>query len=241
MAVPDGPGPFPAILETHGGPTFAQFETFYPRSQAWLDHGYAYLTINYRGSTTFGKEFEKKINGDLGHWEVEDIVAARQWLVTNKIARPDQILLTGWSYGGYLTLQALGMHPNLWAGGVGGVVVADWITQFEDESAELRGYDIALFGGTPEQKREAYVRASPITYVKSLAAPVLIIQGRHDTRDPPRQVELYEAKARATGKTVQVEWFETGHAGSSADVRLSIAHQELMLAWAYRVLQTKQS
>jgi dipeptidyl aminopeptidase/acylaminoacyl peptidase len=241
MAVPDGPGPFPAILETHGGPTFAQFETFYPRSQAWLDHGFAYLTINYRGSTTFGKEFEKKINGDLGHWEVEDIVAARQWLVTNKIARPDQILLTGWSYGGYLTLQALGMHPDLWAGGMGGVVVADWITQFEDESAELRGYDIALFGGTPEQKREAYVRASPITYVESLAAPVLIIQGRHDTRDPPRQVELYEAKARAMGKTVQVEWFETGHAGSSADVRLSIAHQELMLAWAYRVLQTKQS
>jgi len=236
VAIPDGTGPFPTILETHGGPTAVQFNVFHPRSQAWLDHGFAYLTINYRGSTTFGKEFEKKINGDLGHWEVEDIVAARKWLVTNKIAGPDQIFLTGWSYGGYLTLQAMGVHPELWAGGIGGVVVADWITQYEDESESLRGYDVALFGGTPAQKRELYARASPITYVENLAAPVLIIQGKNDTRDPPRQVELYEAKARSLGKNVRVEWFDTGHAGSAADTLLSIAHQELMLGWVYNIL-----
>jgi dipeptidyl aminopeptidase/acylaminoacyl peptidase len=241
VAVPDGAGPFPTILETHGGPTAAQFEAFNPRSQAWLDHGFAYLTVNYRGSATFGKEFEKKINGDLGHWEVEDMIAARQWLVTNKIARSDQVFLTGWSYGGYLTLQAMGVHPQLWAGGIGGVVVADWITQYEDESEMLRGYDMALFGGTPEQKREAYVRASPITYVENLAAPILIIQGRNDTRDPPRQVELYEAKARSLGKNVKVEWFDTGHVGSMANVRLSIAHQELMLQWVYNILRSKQN
>jgi dipeptidyl aminopeptidase/acylaminoacyl peptidase len=235
LAKPRGAGPYPTILETHGGPTAAQFNAFYPQSQAWLDHGFAYLTINYRGSTTFGKEFEKKINGDLGHWEVEDMVAARNWLVKNKIANPDQILLTGWSYGGYLTLQAIGVHPELWAGGMGGVVVADWITQYEDESESLRGYDVALFGGTPPEKRDIYIRASPITYVKNLAAPVLIIQGKNDTRDPPRQVELYEAKARANGKDVRVEWFETGHAATNT--LLSIAHQELMLKWAYNVLK----
>jgi dipeptidyl aminopeptidase/acylaminoacyl peptidase len=239
VAIPDGTGPFPTILETHGGPTTVQFNVFHPRSQAWLDHGFAYLTINYRGSTTFGKEFEKKINGDLGHWEVEDIVAAHQWLVTNRIARPDQIFMTGWSYGGYLTLQAMGVRPELWAGGMGGVVVADWVTQYEDESESLRGGDVALFGGTPDEKREAYVRASPITYVENLAAPVLIIQGRNDTRDPPRQVELYEAKARSRGKNVRVEWFDTGHVGSTVDTLLSIAHQELMLDWVYKVLNAR--
>jgi dipeptidyl aminopeptidase/acylaminoacyl peptidase len=143
--------------------------------------------------------------------------------------------------GGYLTLQAMGVHPQLWAGGIGGVVVADWITQYEDESEMLRGYDMALFGGTPEQKRDAYVRASPITYVENLAAPILIIQGRNDTRDPPRQVELYEAKARSLGKNVKVEWFDTGHVGSMANVRLSIAHQELMLQWVYNILRSKQN
>jgi dipeptidyl aminopeptidase/acylaminoacyl peptidase len=239
LATPEGAGPFPTILETHGGPTAVQFNVFLPRSQAWLDHGFAYLTINYRGSTTFGKEFEKRINGDLGHWEVEDIVAAHRWLVTNKIAHPDRIFLTGWSYGGYLTLQAMGVHPELWAGGMGGVVVADWVTQYEDESESLRGYDIALFGGTPDQKRQVYVRASPITYVENLAAPVLIIQGKNDTRDPPRQVELYEAKARSLGKNVRVEWFDTGHVGSMANTLLSIAHQELMLRWVYNTLNTR--
>jgi dipeptidyl aminopeptidase/acylaminoacyl peptidase len=75
--------------------------------------GYTFLTITYRGSTTFGKRFEEQIWGDLGHWKVEDMVAARAWLVREGIARPDAIVLTSWSYGGYLALQALGAYPEL--------------------------------------------------------------------------------------------------------------------------------
>ena len=83
-----------------------------PSSQMWLDHGFAFLSINYRGSTTFGKQFEEQIWHDLGHWEVEDMAAAHDWLIDQGIAIPDAILLTGWSYGGYLTLQALGTRPD---------------------------------------------------------------------------------------------------------------------------------
>ncbi len=229
------------ILETHGGPTGVELNTFSPGSQAWLDHGFAYCTINYRGSTTFGRDFERKIWGDLGHWEVEDMVAARKYLIDHGVAMPDAIFLTGWSYGGYLTLQALGTYPDLWAGGMGGVVVADWVSQYEDENEVLRGYDVSLFGGTLEEKREQYVRSSPITYLERLKAPVLIIQGRNDTRDPPRQVELYESKARALDRPVEVHWFDTGHAGSFMDVELAIAHQELMLSFAYRVLGNRRT
>ena len=235
-AIPEGQGPFPTILETHGGPTHAQFNVFSPRSQIWLDHGFAFASVNYRGSTTFGKEFEKKINGDLGHWEVEDMVAGRRWLIESGIARPEQIFLTGWSYGGYLTLQAMGIYPELWAGGMGGVVVADWVTEYYDEPDAMKGYDVALHGGTPEEKPEAYRRASPINYLERLAAPLLIIQGKNDVRDPPRQVELYEAKAKAMGKDVTVVWFDTGHAGSGVDVELAISHHETMLRWIYGVL-----
>ena len=239
VAVPEGKAPFPTILETHGGPTFVQQEVFSPSSQMWLDHGFAYASINYRGSTTFGKEFEKKIYGDLGHWEVEDMVAARDWLVRNGIARADAIFLTGWSYGGFLTLQAMGVRPDLWSGGMGGVVVADWATQFEDESENLRGYDLALFGGTPSEKREAYARASPISYLEKVSGPILIIQGRNDSRDPPRQVELYEAKARALGRDVRVQWFDSGHSGDRVDVGLSVAHHEMMLRFVYEVLNRR--
>jgi len=240
-ATPEGKGPFPLMLETHGGPTGAMFEVFAPRAQIWLDHGFAFASVNFRGSTTFGKDFEKKINGDLGHWEVEDMVAARQWLVQAGIARPGEVFLTGWSYGGYLTLQAMSLYPELWAGGMGGVVVADWVTEYEDEPAAMRGYDVALNGGTPAEKPEAYARASPINYLERLAAPLLIIQGKNDVRDPPRQVELYEAKARSLGKDVKVIWFETGHAGSGMNVELAITHHEMMLRWLYDVIKRKQS
>jgi dipeptidyl aminopeptidase/acylaminoacyl peptidase len=64
--------------------------------------------------------------GNLGQWEVDDLVAARNWLVENNIADPQAILLTGGSYGGYLTLQGLGKQPELWAGGMASVAIADW-------------------------------------------------------------------------------------------------------------------
>jgi dipeptidyl aminopeptidase/acylaminoacyl peptidase len=211
-------------------------EVFSPEGQVWLDHGFAYLTINYRGSTTFGKEFQEQIWGNPGNWEVEDMSAARGWLVEQGIAKADQILLTGWSYGGYLTLQALGKRFELWAGGMAGIAVADWATQYEDSADTLRGYIVALFGATPEEKSEQYATSSPITYAENVKAPVLIIQGRNDTRTPARPVEMYEEKMRSLGKHIEVQWFDAGHVGSFAKVELAIEHQERMLRFAYRVL-----
>jgi dipeptidyl aminopeptidase/acylaminoacyl peptidase len=239
-AIPAGQGPFPTVIDTHGGPTGAQFNDFDAGLQMWLDHGFATASVNYRGSTTFGKDFEKKINGNLGHWEVEDMVAARSWLVSSGIAKPTEVFLTGWSYGGYLTLQAMGLYPELWAGGMGGVVVADWITEYFEEPEAMKGYDVALHGGTPAEKWSEYEKASPITYLDRLAAPLLIIQGRNDVRDPPMQVDLYEAKAKSLGKDVEVVWFDTGHAGSGIDVELAIHHGEVMLRWMQSVLARKE-
>jgi dipeptidyl aminopeptidase/acylaminoacyl peptidase len=234
LGLPEGTGPFPTVLHTHGGPEAMVTDMFHPGSQSWLDHGFAFLTINYRGSVGFGREFQQKIWGDLGHWEVEDMAAARDWLVKGGIAQPEQILLTGWSYGGYLTLLGLGKRPDLWAGGMAGIAIADWAMMYEDEADTLRGYQVAMFGGTPQEKSEQYARSSPITYAEKVQAPVLIIQGRNDTRTPARPVEAYEAKLKAMGKPVEVHWFDAGHLG--AGVEQDIRHQELMLRFAYRVL-----
>ncbi len=234
LSLPEGQGPFPTILHTHGGPTAAITEMFSPALQMWLDHGFACLTINYRGSTTFGRDFEEQILGDVGHWEMEDMAAARAWLVRAGHAVPEQILLTGWSYGGYLTLLGLGKRPELWAGGLAGVAVADWVSQYEDEAETLRGYERVLFGGPPETKPELYAAASPITYAAAVRAPVLVIQGRHDTRCPARQVELYEARLKALGKAVEVHWFGAGHMG--AGTALDIEHHGLMLQFGCRLV-----
>jgi dipeptidyl aminopeptidase/acylaminoacyl peptidase len=236
LGLPDGQGPFPTILETHGGPTAVQTEVFAPMSQAWLDAGFAFLTINYHGSTTFGREFEQSLWGDLGHWEMEDMVAARQWLIDQHIAQPEAIFLTGWSYGGYLTLLGLGKRPDLWAGGMAGVAVADWAIQYEDSADTLRGYLRALFGGTPEELPERYTASSPITYAANVRVPLLIIQGRNDSRTPARPVEMYEKRMRELGKEIEVVWFDSGHLGSVAQVEQAIEHQELMLRFALRIL-----
>ncbi len=143
-----------------------QTEEFSPEAQAWLDHGFALLSMNYRGSTTFGRAFQQQIWGDLGHWEVEDMAAARDWLMREGIAQPDQIFPSGWSYGGYLTLLALGRRPELWAGGMAGVAVADWAILYEDSSETLGAMRRAMFGGTPTDKPAQYAASSPITYVE---------------------------------------------------------------------------
>ena len=234
LGVPDGDPPYPLILETHGGPTAATFATFHPQAQAFLDEGFAFLSLNYRGSTTFGREFEHAIWGRLGELEIQDMAAARTWLIENGIAIPDQILLTGWSYGGYLTLLGLGRQPDLWAGGMAGIAIADWAMNYEDSSDLLRAYQRMLFGGDPDEKAEAMRAGSPLTYVDDVRAPVLILQGRNDTRTPARPIERYVERLEARGHDVAIEWFEAGHLGG--DDELSIRHQHLMVDFAKRVL-----
>lgn len=234
LGVPEGDGPFPTILHVHGGPDAVATGGYWDGAQAMLDHGFAFFSVNYRGSLSFGKAFQEQIWGDIGHWEVEDMVAGRSWLVDQGIAHPRQIFLKGMSYGGYLTLLALGIYPDLWAGGMAGVAIADCVINWEDEAQTLKAYDVTLFKGTPTEQPELYRRASPITYAERVQAPILIIQGRNDTRCPPRQIEVYEAKMKASGKDIEVHWFDAGHV--STDVERQIAHQERNMRFVYRVL-----
>lgn len=241
LATPKGEGPFPLIMETHGGPQSVQAESFVPKAQAWVDHGFAWTSVNYRGSTTFGKEFEESIWGNPGELEVEDMVAARQYLVDQGIAIPNQVLLTGWSYGGYLTLQALGKYPELWAGGLAGIAIADWTLLYEDAAESLKKYCVALFGGTPQELPDQYAKSSPITYAHDVQAPVLIVQGRNDTRTPSRPIEIYEQKMKSLGKKIEVHWFDTGHLGPFAHVEQAIEHHELMLRAANSFLMAREA
>lgn len=234
LGTPEGDGPFPTILHTHGGPTSVMVPSFAPSAQTWLDHGFAFCSINYHGSVTFGKPFEKSIWGNLGNPEVTDMVAAYHWLLDNNIAQADSVLLTGGSYGGYLTLQALGRQPEPWAGGMAEVAIADWEMMYEDQAETLRGYQRALFGGTPDETPEVTKSASPITYAEQIKAPILVIQGSNDTRCPARQMRAYEDKLKSLGKDIRIYWFDAGH-GSRANEQ-QIEHMELKLRFAYQVL-----
>lgn len=230
---PEGKGPFPTIIEMPGGP-FGYAYNFY-EPDVYLEHGIARLYFSYHGCMSFGEEFRKSIIGRIGELELEDMVAARNWLVEKGIAIPDQIFLMGGSYGGYLTLWGMVKRPDLWAGGMARTPVADWAKDWEDTNGELQNGQTMLFGCAPSENPELRAKSSPITYVENLNAPLQIISGLHDTRCPRRQNEAFIAKAKELGKDIEEYWFDEGHGSSVVDEQI---HQvELRLKFIKKVLE----
>lgn len=229
---PPGEGPWPTVLFTHGGPTSVANPSFSPLGSAWLDQGFAVASINYRGSTTFGEAFRESLTFRIGGPDVDDVVAARQWLVDQGIADPDRIVKNGYSYGGYLTLQSLGTHPDLWAAGVAGAPIADWTTLYEDENDVLKAVHRSLFGGTPDETAEAHLKASPRTYAPYYEAPLFISTPENDSRTPIRQVELFVDDLRSHGKDVELDLLKGGHAGSSKDQAIAMVEKWLAFGTA---------
>ncbi len=234
LARPLSDPPFSVILDVHGGPKSVTMERFDANCQAWVDHGFAWISINYRGSVTFGDAFASVIEGKAGQLEIDDMVAARNWLIEQGIAIPDAIIVTGASYGGYLTLLALGKHPDLWAGGIAEVAIGNLLLKSLDPNNIIKDWARRYFGHV-----STYREASPVTYAAQIKAPVLVIQGKYDGRCPPEQMRHYEQTLLALGKDIQVHWFDNGHFQN--DVELQIHYQTVMLRFAYRIFNKSMS
>jgi acetyl esterase/lipase len=238
LAEPPTARPHPTIFRMHGGPASHNSDAFSPLVQAWVDHGFAVILINYRGSTGYGKAWRDAIQGNPGLTELEDIARVHEWVVRDGLADPDRIILAGASWGGYLTLLGLGTQPERWSLGIAAVPVADCIAAYEDEMEPLKGYDRALFGGSPKEIPEAYRLRSPITYVARVRAPVFILAGQNDPRCPIRQIEHYVTRLQALGKPHEVYRYEAGH--GSLVIEEAIHQVELQIAYAARHLGTRR-
>ncbi len=216
----DAPRPHPTIFVIHGGPEAHDRDTFSPPVQAWLDHGLAVVLVNYRGSTGYGRAWRDALTGNPGLTELQDIAAVRERIVTEGIADPERIVLSGGSWGGYLTLLGLGTQPGGWSLGVAIVPVADYVAAFEDEMDPLKAYDRALFGATPDENRALYVERSPITFADHVKVPLLIMAGENDPRCPIRQIDNYIARLGDLGRPPEVFRFDAGHGSLRTDERI---------------------
>lgn len=232
--------PMPFVIDIHGGPHGVVVDEFSPGAHAWLRSGFGYCAVNYRGSIGFGKKFERKIYGNPGHWEVEDIVSARNWLVQNGYANQEKITLYGWSWGGYVTLLALGKYPDLWRCAIACAAIADCVMQYEDEPAYFKAMDQKIFFGTPETVRQQYQRSSPSAYIQNIQAPVFIIHGKNDARCPSRQILHFEHLLHKAGKSVLVKWFSSGHIGGFTNTTLRVSIIEKVLRFATKITQDKK-
>ncbi|MER5403656.1 prolyl oligopeptidase family serine peptidase [Streptomyces sp. NPDC002769] len=223
-------GPLPTVFDIHGGPTWHDSDSFAAGPAAWVDHGYAVVRVNYRGSTGYGREWTDALKHRVGLIELEDIAAVREWAVTSGLADPERLILTGGSWGGYLTLLGLGTQPDAWTLGIAAVPVADYVTAYHDEMEALKAMDRTLLGGTPEEVPERFEASSPLTYVDAVKAPVYISAGVNDPRCPIRQVENYVDRLAARGAVHEVYRYDAGHGSLVVDERIKQVHLELAFA-----------
>ena len=227
VAEPKAKGPHPTYFFIHGGPEAHDRDSFSPTVQAWVDHGLAVVLVNYRGSSGYGKAWRDAIVGRPGLTELEDIAKVRAWTIKEGIADPKRTVIGGGSWGGYLTLLALGTQPDLWSAGVGIVPIGDYIAAFEDEMEPLKRYDAALFGGYPTDVPASYARSNPITYVENVRAPMILLVGQNDPRCPSRSVDVYKVRLDALGKTYEEYRYDAGHGSLKIDESLKQVAMEI--------------
>lgn len=227
---PAGEGPFPTVFEIHGGPTAHDRDSFTAGPAAWVDHGYAVVRVNYRGSTGYGREWTDALKHRVGLIELEDIAAVREWSVTSGLADPSKLVLSGGSWGGYLTLLGLGTQPDAWAVGLAAVPVADYVTAYHDEMEALKSMDRTLLGGTPEEVPERYEASSPLTYVDEVRAPVYISAGLNDPRCPIQQVENYVTRLASRDAPHEVYRYDAGHGSLVVEERIKQVRLEMDFA-----------
>lgn len=178
--------PLPLVLQVHGGPWSRDLWGFQPFSQWLANRGYAVLSVNFRGSTGFGKAFVNAANREWGGKMHEDLLDAVDWAVAEKIADPQRIGIFGGSYGGYATLVGLTATPTRFACGVDIVGPSNLLTFM----ASVPPYWLPIMPllhdrvGNPdtEEGREFLRSRSPLTHVERICRPLLIAQGANDPR-----------------------------------------------------------
>ena len=225
---PDGAGPFPTVMLVHGGPEWHYSDALDPWEQALVDHGMAVAKVNYRGSTGSSVAWRTAIHdGNIGFPEVEDVFAAARLLIDLGVADPDRIAIEGASWGGYVTLLAVGLEPSFFAAAVAVVPVADSLLTHEDCSPPQRAYDVAIMGGSPAHVRDRYVERSPMTYVDQVRTPLLLVAGEFDSACPIRQVRAYADCLLARGAEVELEIYPAGHHANAKSLQLDHTRRAL--------------
>jgi dipeptidyl aminopeptidase/acylaminoacyl peptidase len=201
----------PAVVYPHGGPTGQTADVFSATPIALASRGYVVIAPNVRGSTGYGLEFQNANHKDLGGGDLQDEVYAVKFLQATGFVDPKKVGITGGSYGGYMTLMAIGKTPDIWAAAASEYGIIDWITMLQHEDARLQEYEKSLLGD-PEKDRAIYDAASPIKYIRNEKVPLLVLQGERDIRVPKEEAEQVVSILQQQGKTVEAKYYsEEGH------------------------------
>jgi dipeptidyl aminopeptidase/acylaminoacyl peptidase len=220
----------PLILNIHGGPTGVFSETFIGRASLYpiatfASRGYAVLRPNPRGSSGYGKTFRFANYGDWGGKDYEDDQTGVDAVIAMGVADPDRLAVMGWSYGGFMTSWTITQTKRFKAAVIGAGVTDLW--SFTG-TADIPGFIPDYFGGEAWDNFDAWRKHSPITYVKGVTTPTLILHGEADDRVPVTQgYEYYNALKRQGALTKMVVYPRQPHGPREPKFVLDIMQRHL--------------
>ena len=198
----------PTVVYPHGGPTWQAYRAWVPFKQLLAREGFAFLDVDFRGSTGYGREFRKANHGAWGHTDTFDMIDAARWAAEQPWSN-GRLGIYGGSYGGYLVLTSLVEEPGLWSAGVDLYGDSDIAESYRHGDRPGR-LDLARMMGSPDDpaNAEAYRRGSPLYRAERIEAPLLILHGRKDRRVVPLMTEKMVEALEIEDKFHEVHWYD---------------------------------
>lgn len=215
-------GKLPVIVSVHGGPEAQERPVFNALYQYFLSRGYAIFAPNVRGSTGYGKSYAHLDNIYKREDAVKDLAYAVEWLKSYGNADEKRIAVMGGSYGGYMTMAAITLYPDLWAAAVNTVGIVNFETFLKNTSGYRRRQREVEYGFL-DRDLEFLRLISPIHKVDRIKTPLFVIHGKNDPRVPYTEAEQIVQALRERGAIVEYKLYEDeGHGISKLKNRLEL-------------------
>jgi dipeptidyl aminopeptidase/acylaminoacyl peptidase len=232
-------GSNPALVIPHGGPTGQMVDYWNTEVAALTSRGYICIAPNPRGSTGYGLNFQKANFQDLGGGDLKDEVAAVDFLKVTGYVDPKKIGITGGSYGGFMTLMAIGKTPDIWAAAVEQFGIINWFSMLKNSDPSLNEYLKSLLGN-PDTNRKVYEEDSPITYIRHEKAPLLVLQGDNDPRVPKEEAQQVVDILKKEDRIVDIHYYpDEGHGFAKRENQIDSIRRTI--AWFDRYLMGRSN
>ncbi|MGH3110086.1 MAG: S9 family peptidase, partial [Gaiellaceae bacterium] len=217
----------PLIVRSHGGPTSNATPVLDLKVQYWTSRGFAFVDVNYGGSTGYGRAYRERLNGQWGVVDLQDCVNAARHLVAEGEADGERLLIKGASAGGYTTVCALTFTEEFAAGSsYFGLADVEQFALGDTHKFELE-YEHTLIGPYPEAA-ELYRERSPIHFTERIVTPMLVLQGTDDDVVPPAHAERIVAALRERAVPHAYLLFDgEGHGFRKAETIITALESEL--------------
>ena len=192
---------YPLVLDIHGGPNGAFYDSFVPVQQVLASAGYLVLAVNPRGSSTYGNEFMMSVLKDWGGEDYNDLMASVDQLIKRPYVDVSRLGVHGYSYGGYMTSWIVG-HTNRFKAAVVGAPCINLHSMYGTSDIGI-SFGEAQWGGSIVDATDKMLERSPLTYVDRVETPVLLLHGDADARCPISQSEEYFTALKRLDKEVE--------------------------------------